>query len=198
MWSEIEDFHLLFRQSDDGAKVEFSVALSLALIYEFIKKYMNKKNTRRNKVIITFLGLATLGTGAGAAAIASAATTTTTNDKVQVTQNAGGKGTGFGRRGPPGVIGRVTTVSGNSITVTDKSGTVYTVLLANAKITKNVGGSQPTTITAADITIGDTIGVRGTISGSSVAATFVMDGISVHGVRGHGQDGKTQPSEPAQ
>ena len=67
-----------------------------------------KKNL--NKTIVTFLGIATLGAGAGAAAIASAASVPA--NTVPTTQNAVGKGTGFGRRGPPGVIGTVTTVSG--------------------------------------------------------------------------------------
>ncbi len=133
-----------------------------------------KKNL--NKTIVTFLGIATLGAGAGAAAIASAATAPA--NTVPTTQNAG-KGMGLGRRGPPGIIGTVTLVNGMSITVKDRSGSDYSVDLTSAKITKNVGGTAPTTITATDINIGDTIGVRGQISGSSVTATFAMDGISL-------------------
>ena len=144
---------------------------------------MNKNKKNLNKTIVTFLGLAAIGAGGGVAAIASAASTTPTNT-AQVNQNVAGKSLGVGRRGPPGVIGIVTSVSGTSIVVTDKSGAVYTVDLANAKITKNINASEPTTITATDINIGDTIGVRGTISGSRVAATFAMDGISPTPSRG--------------
>ncbi len=136
-----------------------------------------KKQSNKSKVIVTFLGLATLGAGAGAAAITSAPSVPA--NTVQVSQSTGGKGMGLGRRGPPGVIGTVAAVSGRSITVHEKGGAVYTVDLTNAKITKNVGGVQPMTITAADIRIGDTIGVRGTISGRTVTATFAMDGISL-------------------
>ena len=174
-----------------------------------------RKKNNLNKTIVTFIGIAALGAGAGAAAIASAATTTLAT--VPTAQSALGNGFGRGHRGPPGVIGTVTSVSGQSVTITDKSGTVYTADLSNAKITKNVvGASAPTTITAADIAAGDTIGVRGTISGNTVTATFAMDGISLtaqeggmkggrgdHGVRGKvtavsgttvtvlGNDGKT-------
>ena len=151
-----------------------------------------KKNL--HKTIVTFLGIATLGAGAGAAAIASAASAPT--NSVPTTQNAGGKGMGFGRRGPPGIIGTVTAVAGERITVTDMHGTVYTALLTNAKITKNVGGTQPTTITAADINRGDTIGVRGTISGSMVTATFVMDGISLTAPVGDKRSGFGGHREP--
>ena len=136
-----------------------------------------KKQSNKSKVIVTFLGLATLGAGAGVAAISSTASVPA--NTVQISQNAGGKGTGLGRRGPPGVIGTVTSASKMSISVREKGGAVYTVDLTNAKITKNVGGAQPMTITAKDVTIGDTIGVRGTISGTTVMATFAIDGISL-------------------
>ena len=147
-----------------------------------------KKQSNKSKVIVTFLGLATLGAGAGSAAIASAASVPA--NAVHISQNSGGKGMGLSRRGPPGIIGTVASVRGMNITVSEQSRAVYTVDLTHAKITKNVGGAQPTTITAADIIIGDTIGVRGTISGSTVTATFAIDGISLTPPRsGKGEHG---------
>ena len=88
----------------------------------------------------------------------------------------------------PGVFGTVSAVDGNTITVTGKQGlnsttaTVYTVDASNAKVTKNnVAG------TVADIKQGDTVSVRGTVSGNNVVATTIRDG-AMPG-RGIGQGG---------
>ncbi len=72
--------------------------------------------------------------------------------------------------GQPIIGGKVTAVSGSTITVTNKSNVVYTVDLANAKIVKS-----GKTAVIADVVVGDTVLVQGTINGTSVVATSVID-----------------------
>ena len=88
----------------------------------------------------------------------------------------------FGMRGgmPPGVFGTVTAINGNSLTVTAKTrpnatsttGTVYSVDASAAQVFKN-----GTTSTIGSIASGDMVMVQGTVSGTSVAATVIRDGI---------------------
>lgn len=92
--------------------------------------------------------------------------TTLTATKVMSGMSKGGHG--FGGRGH-GVMGSVTAVDGNTITVTGKDGQSYTVNAASATVQKMVAGS------ISDIAIGDRIGVQGTVSGNSVTATQIMD-----------------------
>jgi hypothetical protein len=103
----------------------------------------------------------------------------------------GGRGPGFGGRGAmkmnnkgrTGVRGAVTAISGNTLTVSSTAHgsstvAVYTVDATNAKISKfsTTKGTAPATITVSGIAVGDTVMVRGTVSGTSVAATEIMDG----------------------
>ncbi len=81
-------------------------------------------------------------------------------------------------QGAPVLVGKVTAISGTSITVTGKAGmnkdsteTTYTVDASKATFKKN-----NTTITVSDIAVGDTIVVSGTISGTTVTATSIIDG----------------------
>ena len=99
----------------------------------------------------------------------------------------GGKWKGGSHRGTtanqPGIGGTVTAISGSTITVQGKNSTSYTVDASTAKISKitapATAGAKPTvtTITASDIQIGDTIRAQGTISGTSVIATQITDGL---------------------
>ena len=96
----------------------------------------------------------------------------------------GGKGMG------QGVMGTVTTVNGSTLTVTEKSGTVYTVDATSAKVMKGAAGSAPTTSTLSSVAVGDTVGIRGTVTGQNVVATDIMDGVFGRGPRGdNGQKG---------
>lgn len=83
-----------------------------------------------------------------------------------------GKG-GMGHGGPGGrgrgVMGQVTAVDGNTITVTGHDGQSYTVNAGSAKVQKMVAGS------IGDIAVGDRIGVQGEVSGTTVTATQIMD-----------------------
>jgi hypothetical protein len=81
----------------------------------------------------------------------------------------GGKGgEGFMGRG---VVGTVSAVNGSTITVTGKDGKSYTVDAGSATFHKTVEGS------VSDITIGQTISVDGTVSGTSVIAKNVMENL---------------------
>lgn len=73
-------------------------------------------------------------------------------------------------KGQPIIGGKVTLVSGSTITVTNKSNVAYTVDLTNAKIVKN-----SKTAVIADVVVGDTVLVQGTINGQTVVAASVID-----------------------
>jgi len=92
--------------------------------------------------------------------------TTVTATSIE-TGRGGGPG---GMRGPRGVFGTVASVSGSTITVTGKDGKTYTVDATSAK------ASKVETINVSDIQVGDTVGVDGALSGTSVTATHIMDG----------------------
>jgi hypothetical protein len=88
----------------------------------------------------------------------------------------------------PAAFGTVSAVSGNIITLTSKmknATTTYSVDATNAIITKGIGKST-TTITASGITVGDRLVVQGTVSGTSITATSIRDGLA-HGRMGKGR-----------
>lgn len=96
-------------------------------------------------------------------------------------------------KGTPRIGGTVTAINGDSITVssthrnssTGSTPVVYTVDAANATISKSAAkGVAPTTISVSGINVGDTIMVTGTISGTSVTATTIRDGLFMGGHRG--------------
>ena len=72
--------------------------------------------------------------------------------------------------GQPVIAGTVTSINGTTLTVTNKSNVTYTVNATNAKVTvKNVAS------TSASIATGDTIVIQGTVNGTSVVASTVID-----------------------
>lgn len=134
------------------------------------------------KSLIALAALVAIGAGAGVAGLASAQTTN--NSGTPSTQGMHGRG--------PGVMGTVASVNGNTLTVTGKDNTTYTVDVSGAKVLKASQGAAPATASLSDIKVGDTVGIRGTISGNSVTATEVMDGIGGRGMMGErgGMHGK--------
>lgn len=85
-----------------------------------------------------------------------------------------------GMRQGQGIFGTVSTISGNTITVAATKGfspnspatvTNYTVDATNATVTKNDAAS-----TVASIVVGDSVSVKGAISGNTVTATSIRDG----------------------
>ncbi len=82
---------------------------------------------------------------------------------------------GMGQMKGQGVGGTVTQVSGNTITLTGKNGTTYTIDATGATITK-VTAESKTTINVSQIAPGDTLMVMGTVSGNNVTAKTIIDG----------------------
>ena len=72
--------------------------------------------------------------------------------------------------GQPVVLGTVSTISGSTLTITNKSNVTYTVDATNAKIT--VGN---TTASVSSIAVGDMVVVQGTINGTSIVASNVIN-----------------------
>lgn len=79
----------------------------------------------------------------------------------------------------PNVVGKVSAISGNILTVISKQGfsrndsatTTFTVDATNAKLLRG-----NTTITLSSIAIGDTVVVQGAVTGTNVVATIIRDG----------------------
>ena len=72
----------------------------------------------------------------------------------------------------PGVGGKITAINGSILTVTGRNNTTYTVDATNATITKSGTASQ-----LSAIAVGDNIMARGTLSGTNLTATSIMDGV---------------------
>lgn len=121
---------------------------------------------------VAAIGLLLVGTG-----VASAQTMPTTPISGGGSTGAWHGRGGFGMMGR-GTFGTVTAISGTTLTVASKTGpsgtagTVYTVNAANATVTKSGGASS-----VSNIAVGDTVMVAGTVSGTSITATSIRDGV---------------------
>lgn len=141
-----------------------------------------------NKLVFPLMGLALLvGVATSAVTITSAASTTTpgTGARTGFAARMGMGGQGQGNRAqmtPPAAMGKVTAVSGSSITIVDnRASTTYTVDASSATFLKDRGA----TASLADIAVGDMIGVHGTVSGTTITATTIHEG-GFGGPRGRG------------
>ncbi len=133
------------------------------------KTRMTKTQTLLAVPVIAFTLLAG-GAAAGYATLASAQTAGTT------TGTAATAPAGMQNRGPH-VHGTVTAVSGTTITITEmRDNTTYTIDASAATFKKGTEGAEPTTVTIAEIAVGDEVSAMGTISGTTVTATEVMEG----------------------
>ncbi len=72
--------------------------------------------------------------------------------------------------GEPVVAGTLSAVNGSSLTVSTKSNVTYTVDASSAKI---VQGKN--TVSVSGLTVGDSVVVQGAVSGTSIAASSVID-----------------------
>ncbi|MDD4989287.1 MAG: hypothetical protein PHV42_02575 [Candidatus Pacebacteria bacterium] len=72
--------------------------------------------------------------------------------------------------GEPVIAGTVSSVSGETITITNKSNTSYTIDATNAKIYQGQN-----TITISNVNAGDSVIAQGTINGTSVTASTIID-----------------------
>jgi len=164
----------------------------------------------KNKHVIGATALAivtTLMTAVPALAQANDAGKAPTNTGTGMQRPAGERGQGLGGMMRLGIIGTVSTISGNTITVLGHAGfgktavatTTYTVDATNAKVTKGNATS-----TVANIAIGDNVAVQGTITGTNVVATMIRDGIMAgrpglglgrgENGQGNGKMGSTTPA----
>ncbi len=139
---------------------------------------------KKTAVIFSLVGLAA-GT-AGTIALQTQASNTTTG-------TFGMRGRMMQQKTNLAAAGIVSAISGNSITLKDnRTGTVYTVDANSAVLEKFVtttGNTKPslTTITIADIKVGDHIQVQGTVSGTGIVATKITDGQMGKGIGMHGR-----------
>ena len=94
-----------------------------------------------------------------------------------------GKGPGFGGRGggPGGVMGTVSAISGNTVTVTDKDGGTYAIDASSATVNQSGTAS-----TLSSVKIGDTVMVHGTLTTASMTAKAIDDGVPSKGARPSG------------
>ena len=125
-----------------------------------------------------------MGSTAAIAAVLLTGSTAFAQTTTQGGQQSWGPRMGM-HRGAPGVFGTVSAISGTTLTVQSKgwqqsATTTYTVDASNATVTKNGSSSS-----IGAIAVGDTVMVQGTVSGTSVTATAIHDGVPVgRGPRG--------------
>jgi hypothetical protein len=138
----------------------------------------SSSNNGVQKLGIAIMSTAIVATlGVGGTAFAQSATPTTTTAGTHE-----GWGGAAGAHRAPGVFGTVAAISGNTITVTSKgfgssaTPTTYTVDATSATVTKANAASS-----VSAIAVGDTVMVQGTVSGTSVAATKIYDGVMMGG-----------------
>ncbi len=81
----------------------------------------------------------------------------------------------------PGIMGTVSSINGDSITLVGKNGTTYMVLAKDAKVMK-VG----TTAQIGAISKGDNLLILGTANGSTITAKKIFDG-AVQKMNRHGK-----------
>ena len=143
-------------------------------------------------------------------AIPALADTTTPPNAAWNGQRGLGRGAFNGQR--PAVVGTVSTISGNILTVAGRQGggfgprpaagipparpspmpvTTFSVDATNATIMKNNATS-----TISSIAVGDTVMVQGTISGTNVTATMIRDGVRAPGQMGQGKAPTGQTPSP--
>lgn len=89
--------------------------------------------------------------------------------------------------GQPVIGGAVTAISGDTLTVTNKSNVTYMVDVTSATVSK----AGVTGATVSSISVGDNVVVQGSVSGNSVTASSVLD----QGTAPSGSTG-TNPSGP--
>jgi hypothetical protein len=115
------------------------------------------------------------------------------------TQPAGGSQEGWGGRmghmmgRAPGVFGTVSAINGSTLTITSKgfgpnaAAQTYTVDASSATVMKNNATS-----TLSAVVVGDTVMVQGTVSGTSVTAKTIRDGMPA--MRGDKEGTPMRPS----
>jgi len=73
--------------------------------------------------------------------------------------------------GQPVIAGTISTISGETLTISNKSNVSYSVDATNAKITQGPNN----TVSISNLTVGDNVVVQGTINDTSVTASSIID-----------------------
>ena len=76
----------------------------------------------------------------------------------------------FVGNGMPVVAGKITAITGNSVTLTNRENVTYTVDVTNAKVEQK---GVATTVSA--LAVGDMAIAQGTVNGTTVTATSIID-----------------------
>lgn len=92
-------------------------------------------------------------------------------DGIPTHPNDGEKVPAITGNGQPIVAGKITAISGSTITITNQSNVTYTIDARNAKFVK----PGVTTATIANLAVGETVVVQGTVNNTSITATTVID-----------------------
>lgn len=74
----------------------------------------------------------------------------------------------------PTASGVIQSIDGTTVTIKDRNNTVYTIDVSSAHILKASIGKASTTISVSDLKVGDMLGVKGTLTGTTVTATDVV------------------------
>lgn len=128
--------------------------------------------TSQKLAAIPLAGALLLGGGAiaGYAGLASAQTPTQSGSATTTLMGMH-RGMGHWGYGMHGIAGTISAINGSTLTVTGKDGTTYTINAASTTVAKVVQ------LQVSDLKVGDTIGVQGSVSGTSVTANHIMDGM---------------------
>ena len=112
-----------------------------------------------------------------------------TNIRDGLMMNRGTSTPPFLGNGQPIVAGNVSTISGNTLTVNTGTDVTYTVDVTNAKF--NQGQNV---ITLADVKTGDRVIVQGTVNGTTIIASNVMDQTRVN-TNNQNSDNQNKPKQ---
>ena len=82
--------------------------------------------------------------------------------------------------GEPVIAGTISAITGATLTVTNKSNVTYSVDTTNAKITSGATASS-----LSNLKVGDAVVVQGTVNGTSIAASSVIDQAAASGQPAH-------------
>ena len=99
----------------------------------------------------------------------------------------------FMGNGQPVIAGSISAINGNTLTVTTMASTTYTVDASNAKILQG-----PNAVSLSTLTVGEKVIIQGTINGTSVIATTVIDQVGRSNVQGSGQQDRGQGGDNGQ
>jgi hypothetical protein len=155
-----------------------------------------RKYIRERKYVYTAMALATVATlASGMPALADNSNAPTNTPSSWDRGEGGMPGRGMAR---PGVVGTVSAINGNILTVSGRTGfganktsTTYTVDASNATVTKNRVAS-----TFSAIAVGDIVAAQGTLTGTNLVATTIRDGVMTRGQGKGPKDGVTSKVPP--